>query len=42
MNRDVRRKSRKPGLKRMKREEKGVWESVTRLLGNMVVQFERR
>jgi hypothetical protein len=27
---------------RGKREEKGVWESVTRLLGDKVVQFEHR
>jgi hypothetical protein len=31
---DVSRKTRRPDLKRMEREEKGVWESVTRLLGN--------
>jgi hypothetical protein len=41
MNRDVSRKSRRPGLKRMKRAEKGAWESVT-LVSNIAVQFERR
>ena len=43
MKRNVRWKdASKPSLKRMKREEKGVSESVTRLLGNMVVHVERR